>query len=691
MFLFTMGFSAEKPKPPVAVKITKELAIHGYTRIDPYYWLNDRNDPKVIDYLKAENAYTEAVLRHTEPLQEKIYQEIVGRMKQTDMSVPQIDNGYWYYSRYEQGKNYPLYCRKKGTLKAREEIMLDGNKMADGKPYFAIGEAGVSPDNKLLAYSVDYVSRRQYKIHVKSLGTGKVYPDEITMTSGQVVWGNDNRTFFYATIDDTLRPFRISRHTLGTKSSSDVVVYEEKDSTFNTYLRKSRSEKYVFIICNSTLTTEYRIVDADRPTEAARAFSLRERDLLYQVDHYRDRFFVYTNLEAKNFRLMEATAADTSKEAWRELIPHRQDVLLEGYELFRGHMVLEERKRGLTQIRVIPWGEEDGYYLEFPEQVYTAGTVANPEPDTDLLRYSYNSLTTPSTISDFDMKTKKQALLKREEVVGGYDPAQYESERLFAPAHDGTLIPISLVYKQGTKRGDGSPLLLYAYGSYGSSSDPYFSSSRLSLLDRGFIFAIAHIRGGQEMGRYWYEEGKLFKKINTFTDFIACGEYLVRHGYTNPTKLFAQGGSAGGLLMGAVLNLQPDLFRGVIAAVPFVDVVTTMLDTSIPLTTAEYDEWGNPKDKTYFEYMLSYSPYDNVRAKHYPAILVTTGLHDSQVQYWEPAKWVARLREMKLDDHLLILKTNMEAGHGGASGRFRRQRETALQYVFILDQSGISD
>jgi len=679
------------PQPPLAEKIRKELTIHGQTRIDDYYWLNERSNPKVVEYLKAENAYADALMKRTEPLQEKLYNEMVGRIKQTDMSVPYFDNGYWYYTRFEAGKDYPLTCRKAKTLKAKEEIMLDGNKMAAGHGYFNIGGWAVSPDNKILAYGVDTVSRRQYKIFFKELKSGKVYPEEIPMTAGFAVWAKDSKTVFYPAIDESLRLYKIFRHTLGTPARNDVEIYHEKDETFELSLDQSRSRQYIFIISGSTLTTEYRYLDASQPMADFVVFQPRTRGLEYSVDHLADKFYILTNDQARSFRLMEATPGRTGKDDWREVIPHRPEVYLQGFYLFKDFLVLGERKDGLSQIRVVPWGEKDGFYLEFPDKAYVADATPTPEAATELLRYNYQSLTTPSTVYEFNMKSRQQTVLKRQEVPGGYKPEDYATERLMAPGYDGTLVPISVVYRKGVRDKGPAPLLLYGYGSYGATTDPGFNIMRISLMDRGFLIALAHIRGGAEMGRAWYEDGKLFKKINTFTDFISCGEYLVRHGYTTPCRLFAQGGSAGGLLMGAVVNLRPDLFKGVIAAVPFVDVITTMLDPSIPLTTSEYDEWGNPNDPAYYEYMMSYSPYDNVRSKAYPALLVTTGLHDSQVQYWEPAKWVARLRVTKTDQNPLILKTNLEAGHGGASGRFRRLKESAFQYAFILDLAGIKE
>ncbi|MBN1274128.1 MAG: S9 family peptidase [Candidatus Aminicenantes bacterium] len=692
-----VGLSPEKEgekttiQPPVADKIEKELTIHGDTRIDPYFWLNQRENPKVIEYLKAENAYLEAMMKDTEGLQEKLFEEIIGRIKQTDMSVPYKKRGYYYYTRYEEGKEYPVYCRKKGSLEADEEILLNVNTMAEGFDYFHVTGLSVSPDNQMLSYGVDTVSRRKYTLRFKNLKTGELLDDEIPNTSGRAAWADDNRTVFYALKDETLRPYKIFRHVLETDAGRDDEIFHEADSTFNTYVFRSKSDKYIFIASDSTLSSEFQFLKTSDPQGTFRIVHPRERDLEYQVDHFQDHFYIRTNDQAKNFRLMKTPVEKTEKSNWTEVLPHREDVLLEGFEIFKDHLVVEERQDGLSQLRVKTWDGGSDYYMDMEEETYSVYISTNPEFDTPLLRYGYTSLTTPNSIYDFDMTTKEKTLLKREEVLGEFDPAGYHAERLYAPAKDGVRVPISLVYRKGLEKEGQNPLLLYGYGSYGASMDPSFRSDRLSLLDRGFIFAIAHIRGGQEMGRTWYEDGKLLKKKNTFTDFIACAEYLIEKKYTNPEKLFAQGGSAGGLLMGAVVNMKPGLFKGVIAAVPWVDVVTTMLDESIPLTTSEYDEWGNPNDKEYYDYMLSYSPYDNVTAQDYPNMLVTTGLHDSQVQYWEPAKWVAKLRELKTDNHLLLLHTNMEAGHSGASGRFRRYKETALMYAFMLDLLGIKE
>ncbi|GHA76565.1 S9 family peptidase [Pontibacter akesuensis] len=679
--------TTQLPQPPVAKKVPKELTTHGDTRIDNYYWMNQREDPEVISYLSAENTYTDKMLAHTKDLQQQLFDEIVGRIKQNDASVPFKDDGYWYYTRYEEGKEYPIYARKKGTMEAAEEIMLNANERAEGQSYYSAAGINVSPNNQLLAFGEDTVSRRKYTLRFKNLQTGKLLPDEIPNTTGSAVWANDNKTVYYTMKDPALRSFKIFKHTLGTPTSQDKEVYHEADETFNTFVYKTKSEDYIIIGSGSTLSNEYRYLDANKPNGEFKVIQPRERGLEYSVDHFGNNFYIVTNKDgAKNFKLVQTPVSKPGKANWKEVIPHREDVLLEGIEIFKDYLTLQERKNGLTQIRVKSWKDsKTDYYIDFGEEAYTAYIGNNPDFDSNKLRYGYTSLTTPYSTYDYNMKTKEQELLKRDEVVGDFDPANYEAKRVYATADDGTKIPVSLVYRKGTVLNGQNPTLLYAYGSYGSSTNPGFSSVRLSLLDRGFVYAIAHIRGGQEMGRQWYEDGKLLKKKNTFTDFIDAAEYLIEQNYTNPDKLFAQGGSAGGLLMGAVVNMRPDLFEGVLAAVPFVDVVTTMLDTSIPLTTGEFDEWGNPAEKQYYDYMLSYSPYDQVEAKEYPNMLVTTGLHDSQVQYWEPAKWVAKLRDMKTDDNMLLLHTNMEAGHGGASGRFQRYKETALQYAFLLN------
>ncbi len=670
---------------PIAKKIPRELTIHNDTRIDPYYWLREREDQEVIAYLEAENTYTKEKLKHTEALQEELFEEMKGRIKEKDQSVPYLDNGYYYITRYEEGHEYPIYIRKKESLDAPEELLLNVNELAEDHAYYNISSRSVSPDNKLLAYGEDTVSRRLYTIRFKNLETGEILEDAIPNTSGKAVWADDNETVFYVKKDtDTLRDYKVFRHKLGAPLSEDVEVWHEADDSYLTYIYKTKSRKYVVIGSYYSNSQDYRILPAADPTGTFQVFHSREKGLEYDFAHFEDHFYVRTNWNAQNFRLMRTPEKATSKENWVEVLPHREDVLLEDMDVFKDFLVLSERISGLTQLRIRPWKGEE-HYIAFDEEAFVAGVGINLEFDTPLLRLGYQSMTTPPTVYDYHMKEQTFDLLKEQEVLGGFDKHNYHAERMFAPSIGGEKIPISLVYRKGFQKDGQGPLLLYAYGSYGNSMEPFFSPSRLSLLDRGFAFAIAHVRGGEEMGRRWYEEGKMLNKKNTFHDFIACAEYLVQQHYTNPVKLFAMGGSAGGLLMGAIVNMRPDLWKGVVAAVPFVDVVTTMLDTSIPLTTFEYDEWGNPNIKEYYDYIKSYSPYDQVEAKNYPNILVTTGLHDSQVQYWEPAKWVAKLRDKKRDNNLLLLKTNMEAGHGGASGRFRRLKELALDYAFIID------
>jgi oligopeptidase B len=678
------------PKAPVAEKIPKDVGMHGDKRIDNYYWMNDyfKKGPlsdKVVEYLKEENNYTDTVLSDIKGLRDTLFNEMKARIKENDQSVPVFGNGYYYYSRYEEGKQYAIYCRKKGTLDAPEEILLDQNKMAEGHAYFSAQAFAVSPDNKLLAYAVDTVSRRQFTIYVKNLETGEIYGDAMSPASPAVVWANDNKTLFYtANNPETLLSEKIKKHVLGTDSKDDKVVYEEKDKSNYLYLSKLRSKKYIIIRSSATMSTEVRYLDANTPEDSFKVIQPRMKDVLYEVDEQNGKFLIVTNLDAKNFRLMETPVDKTGVDNWKDVIPHRPDVLLEDVYAFRNYYVVAERKNGLEQLRVHDIKANADDYLAFNEPAYTASVGNNPEFDTHVLRFNYTSLTTPSSEYDYDMVTKNRTLLKEQEVVGGYDKSNYVTERLFATASDGAKIPISIVYKKGFVKDGSSPLLLYGYGSYGYSIDASFTSTRLSLLDRGFAFAIAHIRGGQEMGREWYESGKMMNKKNTFTDFIAAGEYLVQQKFTSPKHLYAYGGSAGGLLMGAIVNMKPDLWHGVFAAVPFVDVVTTMLDETIPLTSNEFDEWGNPKNKDAYNYMKSYSPYDNVRNVEYPNLLVMTGLHDSQVQYFEPAKWVAKMRDMKKGDNLLLLQTNMEYGHGGASGRFDYLKEIALMEGFFL-------
>jgi oligopeptidase B len=672
-------------------KIPTKLEIHGQVRIDDYYWLRERDNLEVIQYLNDENERAAREMAHTRGFEEKLFEEIKGRIKQTDMSVPYHLDDYFYYTRYEEGKEYAIRARKRGSLDAPEEIMLDGNDLARGHAYFSLGASTVSAGQDLLAYSVDTVGRRIHTAYVKNLTTGQMLPDVLPNVGENLVWANDNRTLFYAKQDETtLRQYQIWRHVLGSDPAKDQLVYQEDDETFGVFMFKTKSKRFLMIVAAQTVSHEYRYLDADQPAGEFKLFLPRERLHEYHIDHFQDRFIIRTNNEARNFRLMETPVALPERPHWREIIGHRDDVYLGDFELFKDHLVVEERARGLTRLRVLPWAG-GGHYLEFDEPAYRVNLGANPELATTELRFEYTSMKTPLSIYDYDMNARARTLLKQEEVLGGFDSSNYVTERLHATAGDGTEIPISILYRNGLKRDGQNPLLLYGYGSYGLSIDAAFVSPRLSLVDRGFVFAIAHIRGGQELGRRWYENGKLLSKRNTFTDFIACAEYLIREEFTNREKLFAMGRSAGGLLMGAVSNLRPDLFKGIVAEVPFVDVVTTMLDSSIPLTTGEYDEWGNPNERPSYDYMLSYSPYDNVERKDYPAMLITAGLHDSQVQYWEPAKWAAKLRELKTDHNRLLLKTNMEAGHGGASGRFRRHHETAFSYAFLLDLAGIKE
>jgi oligopeptidase B len=677
---------AAGPRPPVADVRPETLVVHGDARVDDYCWLNERENPKVRAYLEAENAYTDAVMARNEALEDTLFEEIKGRIKQTDESVPYLLDGYYYYTRYEEGRSYPIYCRKKGSLDAPEQVMVDVNVLAEGHEHMRVRGLEVSSGQNLLAYATDPVGRRIYTIHVKDLDSGRVLDDAIPEVTGGMAWANDNKTLFYAKQDPTtLRWSQIYRHEVGDDPADDVLVYQEDDDEFDCYVWKTKSKKYLMIGSYQTLSSEIRYLDADNPTGEFKVFLPREENHEYDVDHYGDKFYIRTNYQAENFRLMSTPVGQTDKDHWTEVIPHRDDVLLESFDVFRDFLVVEERKEGLIHLRIRPWSGAQEHYIDFGEPAYLAYIGTNPEIDTNQLRYVYTSMTTPRSTYDYDMSTREKTLMKQDEILGGFDRANYRTERLYATASDGTRVPISIVYRKGLRRDGHNPLLLYGYGSYGYSMDARFSASRLSLLDRGFAYAIAHVRGGQEMGRKWYEDGKLLHKKNTFTDFIACAEYLVREGYTSPERLYAMGGSAGGLLMGAVANMRPDLFDGIVAHVPFVDVVTTMLDESIPLTTGEFDEWGDPKDKTYYDYMLSYSPYDNVEAMDYPNILVTTGLHDSQVQYFEPAKWVARLRALKTDDKTLLLKTYMDAGHSGGSGRFREYRETAFDYAFLLD------
>ena len=677
--------------PPIAKKIPHQIEKHGDVRIDNYFWMKDREHPEVIDYLNKENEYCDAKMAHTKQFQKDLFEEMKARIKEDDTSVPYKYNGYWYITKYEKGKDYPIYTRKKDSLDNPDELLFDCNKMAEGESFFKLAGISISPDNKMVSYGIDTIGRRNYTIHVKNLETHEVALDRVLNTTGSSSWANDNATLFYTKKDEvTLRAFQIYKHRLG-DNSKDELVFQEGDDTFGVAVYKSKSRKYIIIACYSTLTNEYHILDANNPEGKFKVFQPRIRGLEYSISHYDKHFYILTNKDkATNFKLMKTPETETNIENWREVIAHRKDVLLEGIDIFKEYLVVSERKNGLNEIRIMRWDGSEDYYLPFDNETYTAYTGTNVDFDTEILRYGYNSMTTPSSVIEFNMRTKTKTVLKEQEVLGGkFNKENYTSERIWATAEDGTKIPMSVVYKKGIKKDGTNPLLQYAYGSYGSTLDPYFSTVRLSLLDRGFIYVVAHIRGGEYLGRQWYEDGKLLNKKNTFSDFIACSIHLIKERYTSSKHLYAMGGSAGGLLMGVIINKAPELYNGIIAAVPFVDVVTTMLDDSIPLTTGEYDEWGNPNDILYYNYIKSYSPYDNVEAKDYPNMLITTGLHDSQVQYWEPAKWVAKLRDMKTDTNQLYLKTNMDAGHGGASGRFESLKEDAEEFAFILDLEGI--
>ncbi len=675
-------------QPPIAKIIPFELQKHGNVRIDNYYWLNDRENPEVIDYLNKENEYYQKSTEHTKPFQKELFEEMKARIKEDDESVPYFYNGYFYITRFEIGKDYPIYSRKKGNLEAPEELLFDCNEMAKKFSYFNLNGISISEDNKWVSFGIDTVSRRQYTIQIKNLETNEILPLKIENTTGGATWANDNQTIFYSRKDEvTLRPDRIFKHKLGSDPSKDVVVYFEKDDTFTVSVYKSKSKKYLIISSESTLTSEYQILLASTPDDSFKIFQKRTRELEYSISHYEDSFYIVTNKDkATNFKLMKTSENKTSKEHWIDLIPHREDVLFEGIDIFKDYLVVSERSNGLNKIKIIPWDGSESYYLPFDIETYTAETTTNIDFDTEILRFVYQSMATPSSVIDFNMRTKEKVVLKEQQVLGGtFDKNNYIEKRIWATATDGTKVPLSMIYRKGIKPNGKNPFLMYAYGSYGMTIDPYFSTTRLSLLDRGFIYAIAHVRGGEDLGRQWYEDGKLLKKKNTFTDFIDCSKHVIAENYTSAEHLYAEGGSAGGLLMGAIANMAPEIYNGIIAQVPFVDVVTTMLDETIPLTTGEYDEWGNPNVKKYYDYMLSYSPYDNVEKKEYPHLYISTGLHDSQVQYWEPAKWVAKLRVTKTDTKQLYFDINMDAGHGGASGRFEALKELAKEFSFLLD------
>jgi len=686
----TNGTATAPLTPPMAAVRPQTFNEFGGTRVDQYYWLKERSNPEVIQYLEAENAYTKAVMAHTEGLQERLYEELKGRVLQNDQSVPFREGNYFYYTRLVEGKNYPIYARKRGAVSAPEEIMIDVNVLAEGKPTFIVRAWDVSSGEDILAFMVDTTGGRVGSVRFKNLRTGAMLPDVLPGAIGGLAWAQDNRTIFYVKADPvSVRPYQVWRHKLGTQASSDQMVYEDKDETYYVGVFTTKSRAYVMIQSSQTMATEYSYVRADQPDQPFKILIPRQRGHEYYANHFGNYFYLLSNDHAQNFRLMRTPVARPGRDNWEEVIPHRADVLLEDFEFFKDYLVVSERKDGLVQLRVRPWSGQNEFYLDFGEPAYLAFVSTNREFDTPLLRYVYTSLTTPSSTYDYDMRTKQKTLLKRDSILGGFDPANYVSERFYTTARDGARVPVSIVYHKGTAR--PAPLLLTGYGSYGSSSDPTFSADRLSLLDRGFVFAIAHIRGGSEMGRAWYENGRQLQKKNTFNDFVDVADDLIRRGYTKSDRLFARGASAGGLLMGAVVNARPELWRGVIAGVPYVDVITTMSDSTIPLTTGEYDEWGNPHDSTFYRYMLSYSPYDNVERKAYPNLLITAGLYDTQVLYVEPAKWTARLRAMKTDSNRLILRTNMEAGHSGASGRYKRWRDVAFEYAFLLDLAGFKE
>jgi oligopeptidase B len=669
--------------PPVAKIVPKPTTLFGDTRVDNYSWLRDRNDPDTIAYLEAENAYTQTMMRDTEELQTRLYAEMLGRIKQTDLSVPVKRDDYFYYTRTEEGKQYAIYCRKRGSLEAREEILLNGNALAEGRKYFRIGNYAVSPNHALLAYSVDYEGDETYTIRVKDLATGDLLTDEIVNTYYSLEWANDNATFFYTTLDAAKRPYKIFRHVLGV--SEDTLIYHEEDERFTVELTKTLSRAYILINIGSSVTSEVRYVRADQPQAPFGVVLPRVQEVEYDLTHHGDSFFIRTNDNAKTFRVVVAPVENAGRPNWKEILPKRDGVTVEGVTAFQDYLVVEERDRGLNKIRIQEFASGETHYIDFAEPVYSASLGSNAEYDTTLLRYTYTSLVTPNCVFDYNMRTREGELKKQQEVLGGYDPAQYRSERIYAKAPDGSEVPISIVYQQDFVRNGKSRMLLYGYGAYGLSIDPTFGSDRLSLLDRGFVYAIAHVRGGGDLGKPWHEDGRMLRKKNTFFDFIACAEHLVAEKYTSPDRLAIMGRSAGGLLAGAVTNLRPDLFAAVAALVPFVDALNTELDATLPLTVGEWEEWGNPNQEEYYEYIKSYAPYENVDEKPYPKMLVTAGLNDPRVPFWEPAKWVAKLRGMKTDDHILLLKTEMGSGHFGASGRYEYLKETAFYYAFLLE------
>jgi oligopeptidase B len=673
----------ETVQPPIAKIVPKVTTLHGDTRVDNYAWLRDRGDPDTIRYLEAENAYTQAMLKHTVEGQAGLYAEMLGRIKQTDLSVPVKRDGYFYYTRTEEGKQYSIYCRKQGSLDAAEEILLDGNAMAEGQKYFAIGVFAPSPNHKLLAYSVDLSGDEVHTVRVKDLATGNLLADEISGTSTSLEWADDNATFFYSVLDAAKRPHKVFRHALG--ESAEVEIYHEPDQRFELDVSKTSSRAYLLIGSNSPLTTEVRFLRADDPRGEFRVALPRVQDTEYDLTHRRDSFFIRTNDGGRTFRVVEAPVADPSKPQWKEVLPARPNVTVESVTAFANHLVFEERELGLSRLRIHGFVSGETHYVEFPEPVYTASPTGNAEFATNVLRFNYTSLITPNSVFDYNMETRERELKKQQVVLGGYDPSRYTTERIYVPAPDGKQIPVSLVYQRDVARDGRAPLLLYGYGAYGISMDPTFRSDRLSLIDRGVIYAIAHIRGGGDLGKPWHEDGRLLHKKSTFTDFIACAEALIAARYTSASRLAMEGRSAGGLLAGAITNMRPDLFAVVLAGVPFVDALNTMLDATLPLTVGEYEEWGNPEDKQYYDYIKSYSPYENVEPRPYPMMLITAGLNDPRVSYWEPAKWAAKLRASNTGDQMLLLKTNMGSGHFGASGRYEYLKETAFNYAFLLN------
>ena len=677
--------------PPICGIENKILSAHKDDRVDKYYWLNQRENPKVIDYLNEENEYTDFQMKSTKDFQKNLFNELKSRVKEEDETVPYLYNEYYYWRKFEKGFEHPIYLRKSKKIDSKEEVLLDVNEMSKAYDFFNIGDYDISEDNNLMAYSYDTLSRRIYDIRIKDLLKNELFEEILQNTTGSIVFANDNQTVFYGKKDpQTLRSFQIYAHKLGTSQEEDILIFEEEDETFSCYAYKSKSNEYIIINSSSTLSDEYRLIPALSPYETPRVFQERERGLEYGIYHQSNQFYIVTNQDHKNFSIKTCNLDRTNKDNWKEFIAGRENVLIEGLDVFNDFLVISERENGLTNLNVMNLKNNSNHYIPFSEPAYVVGTSTNLTMDSNVLRFAYNSMVNPGTLYEYNMENKESIILKEKEIVGGYNQNEFICERIWATGRDGTKIPMSMVYKKGMKKDGNNPTLLYAYGSYGYSIDPSFSSNRLSLLERGFIFVISHIRGGEEMGRKWYEDGKLLKKKNTFYDFIDCSQYLIDEKYCTSSNLYASGGSAGGLLMGTIINLNPELYNGIIAHVPFVDVITTMLDETIPLTTGEYDEWGNPNDKKYYDYMKSYSPYDNISQKDYPNMLVTTGLHDSQVQYWEPAKWVAKLRELKTDNNLLILKTNMKAGHGGSSGRFEYLKEIALDYAFLFKLENIT-